>query len=103
MFVDDIDPEKRKVLVLLNPFGGAGAAFRNWAVAEPMFRLAHIEYQLIQTQHAGHAFEIVNGEIVASQFDALITVSGDGLLHEVINGLMNRKDWKKKIDIIGVG
>ena len=103
MFVDDIDPEKRKVLVLLKPFGGAGAAFRNWAVAEPMFRLAHIEYQLIQTQHAGHAYEIVNGEIVASQFDALITVSGDGLLHEVINGLMNRKDWKKKIDIIGVG
>lgn len=47
MFVDDIDPEKRKVLVLLNPFGGAGAAFRNWAVAEPIFRLAHIEYQLI--------------------------------------------------------
>ena len=27
------------------------------------------------------------------QFDVVMTVSGDGLVHEVINGLLNRKDW----------
>ena len=93
IYQDDCDPKKRKLLILLNPFGGAGAARRNWAVVEPYFQKAHLDYQLVETQHAGHAYEIVNTELVAGQFDVIITVSGDGLLHEVINGLLNRKDW----------
>jgi len=46
--------------VLLNPFGGAGAARRNWDVVEPMFKLAHIDYKLKETEYAGHAGEIVS-------------------------------------------
>jgi diacylglycerol kinase family enzyme len=31
----------------------------------------------------------------ADQWDSIVFVSGDyGLLHEIINGLMNRTDWK---------
>lgn len=26
-------------------------------------------------------------------FDGIISVSGDGLLHEIVNGLMRRDDW----------
>jgi sphingosine kinase len=26
--------------------------------------------------------------------DAIVTVGGDGILHEVINGLLKREDWK---------
>ena len=59
-FVADSDPEKTKILVLLNPFGGAGAAPRNWAIAQPLFQLAHVDYEVIMTQHAGHAGEIVH-------------------------------------------
>ena len=32
-----------------------------------------------------------------------MTVSGDGLIHEVINGLLNRKDWDKKTHVDGLG
>ena len=39
---EDREPEKPKYLVLLNPFGGAGAARRNWTIVEPLFRLAHV-------------------------------------------------------------
>ena len=93
MFNDEEDPQKRKVLILLNPFGGAGAARRNWAVVQPMLDKAHLDYDLIQTQHQNHAFEIVNNQLVIGQFDVIVTVSGDGLVHEIINGLLNRKDW----------
>ena len=44
VYIDDQDPPKRKILVLLNPFGGAGAARRNWAIAEPMFQKAFVHY-----------------------------------------------------------
>lgn len=32
-----------------------------------------------------------------SKWDAVVLMSGDGLLHEVINGLMERPDWKRAI------
>lgn len=41
---DDYDPEKRKLLVLLNPFGGAGAARRNWTMVETYFQKAHLDF-----------------------------------------------------------
>ena len=58
-----------------------------------MFEKAHITFSLVETQHANHAFEIVHDELVPGQFDAVVTVSGDGLLHEVVNGLLTRKDF----------
>ena len=36
-FKTDSEPEKRKALLLLNPFGGAGAADKNWETkAKPL-------------------------------------------------------------------
>ena len=37
-----------------------------------------------------------------SEWHCLVTVSGDGLIHEVVNGLMNREDqayWKNPVPI----
>jgi diacylglycerol kinase family enzyme len=31
---------------------------------------------------------------IESGYDLIVTVSGDGLAHEVINGLMMRDDWE---------
>ena len=30
------------------------------------------------------------------QFDAIVTISGDGLIYEVINGMMSRRDVKNE-------
>jgi sphingosine kinase len=27
-------------------------------------------------------------------FDGIVSVSGDGLFHEIVNGLMSRSDWE---------
>ena len=44
------------------------------------------------TERAGHAYDIVSQEIKPGDFDGIVTVSGDGLIHEVVNGLYRRKD-----------
>jgi diacylglycerol kinase family enzyme len=52
----------RKILVLLNPFGGAGAARTNWELVRPMFDDAaksRIRYTLLETERRNHAFEYV--------------------------------------------
>ena len=42
-----------------------------------------------------HAWELAEKEIDPSSYSALIAVGGDGTLHEVINGMMMRKDGQK--------
>ncbi len=36
-------------------------------------------------------------------FDGIVSVSGDGLLHEIVNGLLKRKDWDQIKDTLTLG
>ncbi len=44
------------------------------------------------TERAGHAYDMVNHELQPGDYDGIVTVSGDGLIHEVVNGLYRRAD-----------
>lgn len=90
-------PRPRRLLLLVNPFSGRGQAMQ-WCQTHilPMIREANISYNLIQTERQNHARELIR-EISLSEWDGIIIVSGDGLLHEVINGLMERPDWEQAI------
>ena len=57
----DVLPKKRRVLVFINPFGGAGAAATNWLVARPLFEFAdsRLEYTVIETERRNHAYDYV--------------------------------------------
>uniref|UniRef100_A0A096MFK2 sphingosine kinase n=1 Tax=Poecilia formosa TaxID=48698 RepID=A0A096MFK2_POEFO len=90
-------PRTRRLLLLVNPFSGRGQAMQ-WCQAHilPMIREANISYNLIQTERRNHARELVR-EISLPEWDGIIIVSGDGLMHEVINGLMERPDWEQAI------
>ncbi|XP_048881633.1 sphingosine kinase 2 [Brienomyrus brachyistius] len=90
-------PRPRRLLLLVNPFSGRGQAMQ-WCQSHilPMIREASISYNLIQTERQNHAKELVR-EISLAEWDGIVIVSGDGLLHEVINGLMERPDWEEAI------
>jgi diacylglycerol kinase family enzyme len=45
------------------------------------------------TERAGRAYDITHTEIKKDDFDGVVTVSEEGLIHEVINGLYRRKVW----------
>ncbi|KAM7383381.1 hypothetical protein PAMP_003039 [Pampus punctatissimus] len=51
-----------------------------------------------ETERQNHARELIR-EISLPEWDGIIIISGDGLLHEVINGLMERPDWEQAIKI----
>ncbi|KAF9949547.1 sphinganine kinase lcb4 [Mortierella alpina] len=82
----------RHYKILVNPFGGQGHAKRIWEhTAEPLFKAAGATYDLTYTTHRYHAKEIAR-DLNIRQYDAIISISGDGVLHEVVNGLMERPD-----------
>lgn len=52
---------------------------------------------VIDTTHSGHAQEIAKD--LTLDFDAVITVSGDGLVHEVLNGFAQHAESTKAFSI----
>ena len=97
-------PKMRRILVFINPFGGAGAAAANWLIARPLFDLAssRFQYTVIETERRNHAYDYVQ-KMEPGTFDSIVSVSGDGLLHEIVNGLMKRPDWLKIKDTLTIG
>lgn len=49
------------------------------------------------TSHHGHAFDIA--KVLNFNYDAVVTLSGDGLIHEVMNGFANHKDPQRAFAI----
>ncbi|XP_042163242.1 sphingosine kinase 2-like isoform X2 [Oncorhynchus tshawytscha] len=84
-------------MVLVNPQSGRGQALQLFSgQIEPMLTEASVPYTLVITEHQNHARDLVR-ETDLSQWDALVILSGDGLLFEVLNGLLEREDWEEAI------
>jgi diacylglycerol kinase family enzyme len=45
----------------------------------------------VVTERSNHAKEIAN-QLDLKSYDAIVTTSGDGTIHEIINGLLSRYD-----------
>lgn len=82
----------KRLRVLINPVGGPGKAKAEWVkTVEPIFRSAGATLDVTPTTHIGHGREIAES-LDVSAYDSLVIFSGDGLVHEAINGLCSRQD-----------
>ena len=75
----------------MNPFGGQGKALSAANEASRLLSLCHVDFQLIKTDRAQHAYEIVSN-LQIGEFDGILTISGDGLISEVFNAALHRSD-----------
>lgn len=86
-------PTPPRFVVFVNPNSGHGHAFRIWkANVEPMLLLAKINVELVVTQYANHAREYVTTLVDYKQFNCYMTIGGDGILYEIINGFASREN-----------
>ncbi|XP_045904387.1 sphingosine kinase 1-like [Micropterus dolomieu] len=90
-------PRPCRMMLLVNPQSGNGQALTLYNNhIQRMLNEAGVPYTLFITERQNHARELVR-EADLSQWDALVIISGDGLLFEVINGLSERPDWEEAI------
>ncbi|XP_034482223.1 sphingosine kinase 1 [Drosophila innubila] len=104
IFVDRLDESRRRrALVLLNPKSGSGNAREvfNMHVA-PVLNEAEVPYELFVTKHSNYAIEFMSTRRL-DDWCSIIAVGGDGLFHEIVNGLLRREDWAKVLDSIALG
>uniref|UniRef100_A0A1B6DK62 sphingosine kinase n=2 Tax=Clastoptera arizonana TaxID=38151 RepID=A0A1B6DK62_9HEMI len=93
-----------KILVILNPKSGVGKArdvFQSKVV--PILTEADVEYDLHVTKHAQDAREQVRIQNIYKYGGGIVVLGGDGILYEVINGLMERPDWEKALEKMKLG
>uniref|UniRef100_I1KQP6 sphingosine kinase n=1 Tax=Glycine max TaxID=3847 RepID=I1KQP6_SOYBN len=95
-FIDSLGRPKR-LFVFVNPFGGTKSAvivFRDQV--KPLLEDAQVQLTVQETKHQLHAKQVVQS-LDFSKYDGIVCVSGDGILVEVVNGLLQRQDWDTAI------
>ncbi|CAG8455818.1 9277_t:CDS:10 [Paraglomus brasilianum] len=82
----------KRFKVIINPFSGTGKASETFhKEVKPLFEAAGSTWDITLTERKNHAKEIAQ-TLALSMYDAIVTVSGDGIVHELINGLLSRPD-----------
>lgn len=100
LFTADLTFKPRKFLFIINPYGGGKTAVKQFnELTKPMLNLADINYDLFETKHFQHGIELINKANDLTNYDAIISVGGDGVFHEIINGALTRSDWSEIIKI----
>jgi diacylglycerol kinase (ATP) len=60
-----------------------------------------MDYDLVQTEYAGHAIELAQQAVVEG-FDAVVAAGGDGTVNEVLNGLIRANGAGNPLRPLGV-
>ncbi|CAM0911265.1 unnamed protein product [Alopecurus aequalis] len=94
----------RKVLVILNPNSG----FRSsreifYKKVQSTLKLSGFAMEVVETAYAGHAKVLASTVDLSTCPDGIICVGGDGVVNEVLNGLLGRDDLNEALQLpIGI-
>ncbi|KAG9510112.1 Ceramide kinase, partial [Fragariocoptes setiger] len=97
--IDSVSSNRpRRLLIFVNPFGGKGRALKIYTKrVAPLLRLARVDVDLVTTEYANHARKLIEDESqpIESTYDGIISVGGDGMFSELINGILSRVNRDK--------
>lgn len=93
---------RKRIKVLVNPFGGQGYAQKLWTrEVEPIFAAARCDVDVEKTAYRGHAVEIAE-KLDVESVDVVACASGDGLPYEVFNGLAKQPRPRRALRKVAV-
>ncbi len=101
------DGDRRRTLFIVNPAAGRGSGVAEFNRLRRVLDAAGADYDWVVTERAGHAREYVRDRVEfrrvgdekqeeeeeeedVERYDSVVSVSGDGGLHEILNGLHDK-------------
>ena len=89
----------KNILIITNPNSGKKHGKSILEETEVILSKKNYHIDILLTEYRKHAQQFMTTSVI-SHYDFIIVIGGDGTIHEVINGLLNRKD---EVDIpIGI-
>ncbi len=85
--------------LIFNPTAGAGRSRKVLENVEQYFKQQGKEYEIVQTQHIGHATTLAK-EAVGKGYDGIISVGGDGTILEIAEAL---QDTDENLGVVPAG
>lgn len=93
---------RKRAWVVVNPHAGPGGADKIWRKqVKPIFDAARMPMTVVRTSYSGEAVKLAK-DLNVDNFDIAVPCSGDGLPHEVFNGLGQRPDARRALSKIAV-
>ncbi|HKJ06370.1 MAG TPA: diacylglycerol kinase family protein [Flavobacteriaceae bacterium] len=95
---------QKKWFVIVNPTSGNCTARKLWPKIEHELQVQLVHFETVFTEHKNHAFKLVQ-QAIDKGFLNIISVGGDGSLHNIINGIFNYNSAYKhiKLGVIPIG
>lgn len=75
--------------VIINPTSGNGSSARKWPIIKKILEAHAFEFSYAFTEYANHSTIIVQNA-VEEGFRNIISIGGDGTLHNIVNGVMKQ-------------
>jgi sphingosine kinase len=95
---DKAEQRQRRVRVYINPMSGRKRGREIWfGQCKPIFESAGMAVEDLVTHHAFHATEDAAAlpTDTLRDYEGVVGVGGDGILAEVMQGVLQRPDWRR--------
>lgn len=87
--------------VIINPTSGNGSSKRKWPRIKALLNAEYFDFDYAFTEYENHSVLLV--QIAVKQgFKKIISVGGDGTLHNIINGIQRQNTVNSSYIQIGV-
>jgi len=75
-----------RMRVIVNPAAGAGKTGKKWPKIMVLLKSLGLDFEHDVTEAPGHAMELAKSA-VGKGYELVVSVGGDGTIHEIVNGL----------------
>ena len=91
----------KKWFVIINPTSGNGSCNKHWPKIERLLKIYDFDFQFAFTKHAKHSSLIVQ-QAIENDITNIISVGGDGTLHNIINSIMSQNQKAPTTITVGI-
>ena len=87
--------------VIINPASGNGSSRKKWPYIKSLLEQYNFDFDFAFTQYTNHSIELTH-KAISKGYTKLISIGGDGTLHNIINGIMTQNHEPSSLVNVGV-